>query len=80
MDIQIHGDLDIAVSQDFTETFDIESHIDASGGKGMSEHMKMKILALALFKQTSTKSRLFSSDDISEIIEQLIREKQVVDK
>lgn len=40
----------------------------------------VKILALALFKQTSTKSRLFSSDDISEIIEQLIREKQVVDK
>ena len=50
MDIQIHSDLDIAVSQGLAETFDIESDIDASGGKGMSEHMKMKILALALLK------------------------------
>ena len=76
MDIQIHGDLDIAVSQDLTETFVIESHIDASGGKGMSEHMKMKILDLALLKDLREtvlhspwfrKGFLFSTDHITGI-------------
>lgn len=41
MDIPVQGDLDLRVPQDLAEALDVGAALDAVGGKGMSEYMKI---------------------------------------
>ena len=61
MDIKRHCNLHIAVPQDFTQTFDIEAHGNASRGERMAEHMEIKIVDAA-FLQNPFKPVLQSAD------------------
>ena len=62
MDITVQCNVDVGMTEDFTEAFDLETQLDTSGGKGVSQCMEICVRYVAVpkifFESVLDRSRL----------------------